>query len=227
MSLDLPGQSRSLVPSSPFPSDDLRPSHESQQPILRPTPIARSFDRNNPVRPSVEGPQGLAEQDPSSNAYEQYREEPPRNRHMTRWAPSNEWDYDQRADRRYNGERSSFDQGPMRRDTEYYEDSYYGRPYRRRPSVRQPPSRAGSRLAPPPRHPGRKMPDFEETYEDEETEAENEKPRRARKRRTSFGSDDGSTTPEVIYRLPYLDWMNSSLKNRKHHPRPPKCNRQD
>jgi len=59
------------------------------------------------------------------------------------------------------------------------------------------------------------MPDFEESYEEEETDPEREKPRRMRKRSRTFASDDGSPPPDVIYRLPYLDWMNSSLKNRR------------
>lgn len=214
MSLELPSHSRSLVPSSPFASDNQRPSQESQAPILRPAPAAQSIERPAAIQTSSDGHRGHDEYEPSQAPYEQHRDEPPRNRYLTRWGPRDDWDYDHRDDRRYRGERSSFDQGPFRRENEYYDDNYYSRPYRRRPSVRVAVSRTGSRAMPPPRNPARKMPDFEETYEDEETEQEREKPRRMKKRSRSFDSD-GSPPPDVIYRLPYLDWMNSSLKNRK------------
>ena len=108
-------QSRSLVPSSPF-QDSLRPSQESQQHILRPAPAAQ---------PSVEGVHGHVDHDLTQQNYEHYREEPLRNRHIARWPPSTDWDYNTRADRRYGAEQSSFDQGQFRREIEYNDDSYY------------------------------------------------------------------------------------------------------
>nr|OQO23791.1 hypothetical protein B0A51_06740 [Rachicladosporium sp. CCFEE 5018] len=215
MSLDMP--SRSLQTSSPAGGD--RPSHDSMHPMLRHR-AARSAEPKGNQEEGRESHIPRLDFEPSQ--YQQAQETPPLHparATMMRYGPSrNDWDYDDRDDRRYYGPRQSYDyprQGGRTTPGDYWEDPAYNKPHRRRPSVvhNSTPSRMDSRSGrPQPSNSARKTQQFEGS-----SGSESEAPQPVRRRRRRAGtadSDPGSPVPpEVIMRLPFTNWMNSNLKN--------------
>ncbi|KAK5123784.1 hypothetical protein LTR85_002420 [Meristemomyces frigidus] len=183
--------------------DIVRPSHDSQNGLLRSTP--------GPLEPRM-STTATPEPYVARLEFERPTEEAPPPRHpsrqqVARWGPPpSEYGWDDRDDRRpYR--RPSYDYAGHERGipvpNDYYEEPYQNRPYRRAASVRDPatPSRGPP---PPPSRPHRRP-----TYDDpSEDESEDEKPRKKKR-------DGRERTPpaEEILRLPFTMWMNSSMKN--------------
>lgn len=185
--------------------DIVRPSHDSQNGLLRsaPGPLEPRLSTTATPEPYV-----------ARLEFERPTEEAPPLRHpsrqMMRWGPPpSEYGYDDRDDRRPYG-RPSYDYGGHERGipvpNDYYEEPYQNRPYRRAGSVREPATPARGPPAPP-RRP-RRRPTYDDPSEDD---SEDEKPRRKHR-----GRRERTPPPEEILRLPFTMWMNSSLKNRKH-----------
>jgi len=195
---------------SPEPNGDaLRPSHDSQNGLLRSVP--------RPLEPHVST---SAAPEPYAARLEFERppeEAPPPPRHpsrqqMMRWGPPpSEYGWDDRDDRRPYYSRMSYDYPQQERGVpvpnEYYEEPYYKRRYRPQGSMREPrrPSTAGP---PRPSRRPRQQAKWEEASDDESDVSVT--PRKKRR-----GDRDGTPPPEEILRLPFTMWMNSSLKNRK------------
>lgn len=148
----------------------------------------------------------------------------PSRQQIMRWgAPPptpSEWGFDDMGDRRYYP-RPSYDYGmPPRPQPPWYGDdpSYYNRPYQRRmSSVRESTEFNGGQG--PPRPPRR--PRYRGHWDDGESDGESDerplrKPRKKRSRDRS--SDRSSPPPEVIMRLPFTEWMNTTFKGRKSYP---------
>jgi aquaporin rerated protein, other eukaryote len=185
--------------------DVMRPSHDSSTGLLKNAP--------RPLEPRT-GQTNLPEPYAARLDYDPHDEVPPPrhpSRQMMRWGPPHDY-WDERDDRRTYG-RPSYDYGGrgMTVPDDYYAEDRWtsGRPYRRNTSVREPPPSARGPPRPPnrPRNPPR----WEDPSEDE---SEEERPPRKSKRRSRRDSSP-SPPPEVIMRLPFTEWMNGSVKNRK------------
>lgn len=149
----------------------------------------------------------------------------PSRQQIMRWgvpppAPS-EYGYDDMGDRRYHP-RPPYDYGmPVRPQPQWYgeEQSYSGRPYQRRMSAVRESTEFGGGGQGPPRPPRRR---YRGHYDDgSDDDDSDERPlRKPRKKRSNY-SDRSSPPPDVVMRLPFTDWMNTTLKGRMFLPSSP------
>ncbi|KAK0277891.1 hypothetical protein LTR35_009727 [Friedmanniomyces endolithicus] len=198
-----PSAGRERPPAS---EDAVRPSDDSSKGLLRHVP--RPLEPKMNTAAAHESYAARLDHDPQDEI------PPPRHpsRQMMRWGPPpSEYGWEDREDRRPYG-RPSHDYGPPGRAataTDYYGDEQYypNRPYRRTPSVREPaPAARGPSQAH--RRPRARPPQWEDPSEDES----DEEPAR-RKRKSRAREDDSPPPSEIVYRLPFSNWMNSSFKN--------------
>ncbi|KAK5697629.1 hypothetical protein LTR17_023944 [Elasticomyces elasticus] len=192
----------------PMSEDPVRPSDDSSKGLLRSAP--------RPLEPKIAHPTAHDSYAARLEFEPQDEIPPPRHpsRQMMRWGPApSEYGWDDREDRRHYG-RPSYDYGGPGRGmpsaTDYYPDEQYhpNRPYRRTASVREPPASARGPPHPPKRTRAR-APQWEDPSEDESDEEP------VRRKRKSHVGDGGDSPPpsEIVYRLPFSNWMNSSFKN--------------
>ncbi|KAK6425420.1 hypothetical protein LTR81_002103 [Elasticomyces elasticus] len=188
--------------------DPVRPSDDSSKGLLRSAP--------RPLEPKIAHPTAHDSYAARLEFEPQDEIPPPRHpsRQMMRWGPApSEYGWDDREDRRHYG-RPSYDYGGPGRGmpsaTDYYPDEQYhpNRPYRRTASVREPPASARGPPHPPKRTRAR-APHWEDPSEDESDEEP------VRRKRKSHVGDGGDSPPpsEIVYRLPFSNWMNSSFKH--------------
>lgn len=127
-----------------------------------------------------------------------------------------EYGFDDMGERRYYP-RPPYDYGaPMRQQPPpwYGEDpAYYNKPYQRRmSSVRESTEWGGGQG--PPRPPRR--PRYKGYYDDGSDDYESdERPLRRPRKKRSRSSDRSSPPPEVVMRIPFTEWMNSTAKGRR------------
>ena len=217
----------SLDPNTAYPSTEkghieegLRPSHDSSTGLLKSGP--------RPLEPRVHQTSGPQEQ-PYVARLEfepQDDREPPPPRHPSRQMmrygppPGSEYGWDDREDRRQFQGRASYDYGAPSRpplDDYYPEDrERWGgsRPYRRAPSVREPPASArgpahGAALPSRQKQKNRRSILWEDSGDEAGDSDDDTVARRRRKRASREGSP-----PEMDLRLPFLKWMNGSVKGR-------------
>lgn len=178
-------------------------------------------ERKGSNAPSMMETSHFPPMDPDMGVEEPPHSVPPPNRtpsrqQIMRWgAPPptlSEYGYDDMADRKYYP-RSPYDYGmpPRAQPPHWYgeEPPYYNRPYQRRmSSVRESTEWGGGQGPPrPPRRPRYR------SYDDSDGESDDRPLRRPRKKR-SRDSDRSSPPPDVIMRLPFTDWMNTTVKGR-------------
>lgn len=142
----------------------------------------------------------------------------PSRQQIARWGvpppTPTEYGYDDMGDRRYYP-RPPYDYGtPVRQQPPWYgeDPAYYNRPYQRRMSaVRETTEFAGGQG--PPRPPRR--PRYRGHYDDGSDDYESdERPLRKPRKKRSRDSDRSSPPPEMIMRIPFTDWMNTTAKGR-------------
>lgn len=143
----------------------------------------------------------------------------PSRQQIMRWGvpppPASDYGYDDMGDRRYHP-RPPYDYGmPVRPQPQWYgeEASYYNRPYQRRMSAVRESTEFGGGEGPP-RPPRR--PRFRGHYDDgSDGDDSDERPlRKPRKKRSNYSDRSSPPPPDVVLRLPFTDWMNTTLKGR-------------
>ena len=139
---------------------------------------------------------------------------------MMRWGPPptpSDYGYD---DERPYYPRPPWDYGrPVPPKDWWNDDPYYNRPYRRPSTIRESVEWRGSSYGDgrgPPRPPrgGRYRGMSEEPSDDGRDSDEQPLRRKPRTKRGPPSSSRSSPAPEIIYRLPFTEWMNRSAKGR-------------
>lgn len=179
-------------------------------------------DRKNSNAPSMMEPSHFPPVDPEMGVDDQSHTLPPPSRtpsrqQVMRWGPPptpSDYGYDDMADRKY-FPRSPYNNYGMPPPPQHYygeEPPYYNRPYQRRmSSVRESTEFGGGQG--PPRPPRR--PRYREYYDGSDDDESDERPlRKTPRKKRSRDSDRSTPPPDIIMRLPFTDWMNTTVKGR-------------